>query len=719
MQKKISYTSKPKPKPVAAIDPVLANKIVERLQKALALHKAGQFEPAKEIYEEILKLDPKHFDSIQLLGVIATQTKQWTTAHDLYAQALAINPNSAFVFYNQGIVLKELKNFQGALASYNMAIEFKRDYADAWCNRGIVLKELRHLDVALASYDKAIEFKPDHAEAHYNRGNVLRELKRLNEALKSYDRAIDFKPDYTEAYYNRGNLLKGLKRLDEALASYDKAIEFKRDYAVAYYNRGIVLKELKQYDTSLASFEKVFSLEPSYPFIKGAIIHGMMCINKWDSLLNLFESINNDVLDGKLSASPFGYQGLSNSPMLLGKAARIFSACKFTSQIKSIYKIQNKKIQNKKIKVAYLCGEFRNQATSVLMIDLWESHDKNKFEIIGFDNGWNDGSQIRNRIEQAFDKLIDISAMDDSSAVSLINDESIDILINLNCFFGLQRNTVFAHKPASIQVNYLGFPGTLGIDYMDYIIADKTVIPIHSQDFYSEKVVYLPNSYQANDRLREIATRVFAKEELNLPKDSFVFCCFNNNYKITSNTFDGWVRILKKVEGSVLWLLEDNPTASTNLRKEAQARGLDPSRLVFAKRMDLPGHLARHRVADLFIDTLPYNAHTTASDALWAGLPVLTCMGESFAGRVASSLLNAIELPELITTTQSQFESRAIELATNPEKLKAIKDKLERNRLTTALFDTPRFTKHIEAAYTQMYYRYQSDLPPDHIYIEA
>jgi predicted O-linked N-acetylglucosamine transferase (SPINDLY family) len=255
-------------------------------------------------------------------------------------------------------------------------------------------------------------------------------------------------------------------------------------------------------------------------------------------------------------------------------------------------------------------------------------------------------------------------------------------------------------------------------EYIDYIIADPIIIPTESQQYYSEKIVYLPNSYQVNDRQRSMTDKVFTKDELGLPKDSFVFCCFNNNYKITPNTFDGWVRILKVVKGSVLWLLEDNPIAVLNLRKEAQVRGLDPNRLVFAKRANPPEHLARHRAADLFIDTLPYNAHTTASDALWAGLPVLTCMGESFASRVAASLLNAIELPELITTTQKQYEARAIELATNPEKLKAIKYKLERNRLTTALFDTPRFTKHIEAAYKQMYERYQDDLPLNNIYIE-
>ena len=294
----------------------------------------------------------------------------------------------------------------------------------------------------------------------------------------------------------------------------------------------------------------------------------------------------------------------------------------------------------------------------------------------------------------------------------------IDIAIDLTGFTGLLRTDIFSHRAAPIQVNYLGYPGTIGAEYIDYIIADSIIIPTESQQYYSEKVVYLPNSYQVNDRQRSITDKVFTKDELGLPKDSFVFCCFNNNYKITPNTFDGWVRILKAVKGSVLWLLEDNPIAVLNLRKEAQVRGIDSNRLIFAKKLFPPEHLARCQVADLFLDTLPYNAHTTASDALWAGLPVLTCTGESFASRVAASLLNAIELPELITTTQEQYEATAIELATNPEKFKDIKNKLERNRLTTALFDTPRFTKHIEAAYKQMYERYQDGLPLNNIYIE-
>jgi len=309
--------------------------------------------------------------------------------------------------------------------------------------------------------------------------------------------------------------------------------------------------------------------------------------------------------------------------------------------------------------------------------------------------------------------------MNDIEVVNLIKSENIDILINLNCFFGQQRNTVFSYKPAPIQVNYLGFPGSLGAEYMDYIIADKVVITSSSMNHYSEKIVFLPDSYQANDRNRYVSEKVFLREDLGLPQSGFIFCCFNNNYKITPKIFDGWMRILHSVENSVLWLLEDNLFAPVNLKKQAQSRGISPSRLVFAKRIDTAEHLARQKVADLFLDTLPYNAHTTASDALWSGLPVLTCKGSSFAGRVAASLLLALDVRELITETQEEYEATAIDLAKNPYKLKFIKDKLIINKSTKPLFNTSRFRHHIESAYLQMYERFQNNLPLNHIYIDS
>ena len=371
-----------------------------------------------------------------------------------------------------------------------------------------------------------------------------------------------------------------------------------------------------------------------------------------------------------------------------------------------------------KIRIGYYSADFHNHATSYLMAELFERHDKTKFELIAFSFGPDEKDEMRHRISNAFNQFIDVRFKSDRDIALMSREMGIDIAVDLKGFTENARTDIFSHRAAPIQVNYIGYPGTMAAEYIDYIIADQMIIPTESRKYYYEKVVYLPNSYQVNDRKRIIADKAFTREELGLPKKGFVFCCFNNNFKITPHTFDGWIRILKAVEGSVLWLLEDNTTARINLLKEAKKRGLNPIRLVFAKRMKLPEHLARHCAADLFIDTLPYTAHTTTSDALWAGLPVLTCTGESFASRVAASLLNAIELPELIATTQEQYESIAIELANNPEKLKAIKDKLESNKLTTALFDTPRFTKHIESAYMKMYERYQNDLRPDDIYIK-
>ena len=440
-----------------------------------------------------------------------------------------------------------------------------------------------------------------------------------------------------------------------------------------------------------------------------------MFLCNWENFQTNVESLSIRINEGKKSSPSFPVLALIDSLSLQRKTSEIWIKDKhpINTSLGSIPKY----LRRNKIRIGYYSADFHNHATAYLMAELFELHDKNNFEIIAFSFGFDKKDEMRQRLSKAFDQFLDVRLKSDKDIALMSRDLGVDVAIDLKGFTQDQRVGIFSYRAAPIQVNFIGYPGTMSAEYIDYIIADPTLIPIESQKYYSEKVVYLPYSYQANDRRREIANKAFTKEELGIPKDAFVFCCFNNNYKITPATFDGWVRILKAVEGSVLWLLEDNPTAGINLRKEAQTRGLDPNRLVFAKRMKLSEHLARHSVADLFLDTLPCNAHTTASDALWAGLPVLTCIGESFASRVAANLLNAIELPDLVTISQEQYEVAAIELATNPAKLRAIKIKLARNRLTTALFDTPRFTKHIEAAYKHMYERYQANLPLEHIYI--
>ena len=441
-----------------------------------------------------------------------------------------------------------------------------------------------------------------------------------------------------------------------------------------------------------------------------------MRVCSWSGFERSLENIAHRILANEKATTPLPLLCITDNALLHQKSSEIYIQSNYA--FNSVLGPIQKRSGDQKIRIAYFSADFHNHATGYLMAELFELHDKNQFELVGFSFGPIASDEMRQRIEKSFDQFIEVGNQSDMEIAQLSRDLNIDIAVDLKGFTQDSRTGIFANRAAPIQVNYLGYPGTMGADYMDYIIADKTLIPEGTQQAYSEKIAYLSNSYQVNDRKRFISDRQFTRQELGLPENGFVFCCFNNNFKILPATFAGWMRILKALEGSVLWLFQDNPWAVENLKQEALNHGVDPSRLVFAERMPLSEHLARHRQADLFLDTFPYNAHTTTSDALWTGLPVLTLMGNSFASRVAASLLNAIGLPELISNSQEEYEALAIELASNPQKLIALKQKLASNRLTTPLFDTPQFTKGLEQAYIQMYERYQADLPPDHLVLE-
>jgi predicted O-linked N-acetylglucosamine transferase (SPINDLY family) len=525
------------------------------------------------------------------------------------------------------------------------------------------------------------------------------------------------KPDYAEAYINRGNALKDLKRLDEALASYDKAIALKPDYAEAYINRGSALKDLKRLDEASAAYDKALALKPDLVGTEGARLYTKMHLCDWINFDTECAHLTSSVKSKKANTAPFAFLGISSSADDQLQCAKLWVAEKCPPSQKSIW--QGEHYRHDRIRLAYVSADFRQHPMSYLMAGMFECHDKSRFDVTAISFGPDDNSEMRQRLKTSFERFIDVKTFSDDQIANLVRSSEVDILVDLMGFTADSRTDIFARRAAPIQVNYLGYPGTMGAEYIDYIIADQTVIPDECRKSYSEKIAVLPNTYQASDRKRVISDKSFNRSDVGLPSQGFVFCCFNNKYKITPRVFDCWVRILKQVEGSVLWLLEDNASAANNLKKEAVTRGVSSERLVFAKRMPPPEHLARHKLADLFLDTLPYNAHTTASDALWAGLPVLTCLGATFAGRVAASLLNAIHLPELITTTLETYEQMAIDLATHPEIFAAIKRKLADNRLTTPLFDTKLFTKHIEAAYTAMYERHQAGLAPDHVVIDG
>jgi len=664
-----------------------------------------RFDEASASYDRAIALKPDYAEAFGGRGNALKGLKRYDEALASYDKAIALKPDYAEAFSNRGNALQELGRFDEALASYDAAIALKPGYAEAFSNRGVCLEKLKHFDDALASHDRAIALKPHYAEAFSNRGGSLQNFKRFEEALASYDKAIALRPDYAEAFSNRAGSLQKLKRFDEALANYDKAAALNPDLIEAWIGSGEMLARLKRHEEAARAYARVLEIDPQRPFMKGNLLHQKMSACAWNGVGDLIAEIDRDVSSGKLSAEPFGWQGVAKSPRNLQRCAELFNAEKYPARAGQG---PRRSLSDRgKIRIGYASGEFRDQATSHLIVGVLERHDKSRFEIVGFDNGWNDGSDIRRRIEAAVPEIIDVTRLTDEAAAAAIRDRRIDILVNLNGYFGEGRTGVFAQRPAPIQVNYLGFPGTLGAPYIDYIVADRCVIPPGDEAFYEEKVVYLPDCYQANDDRKTIAARTFSRAECGLPQHGFVFCCFNNSYKITPEVFDCWMGILKVVPGSVLWLIEDSAGAVSNLRREALARAVDPDRLVFAGRMRLADHLARHRLADLFLDTLPYNAHTTASDALWAGLPVLTQMGGTFPGRVAASLLQAIGLAELIAPTQDAYRELAIALASDPQRLAAIKDTLARNRLAKPLFDTQRLTRHVEAAYTTMWDIYQ------------
>jgi len=709
----------------------------------------GQQEAALTHFDRALKLNPNYFEAWINKGNALYELKRYEEALNCYNYAILYKSDFAKVYFNKGNTLNALQRYEEAVKEYDKAIKFQPENLENWIckgdvlvnlkryeealtcydceiinnslsvviciKKGNILFELKRYEEALHFYDRVLNFENDYPEAWSNKANALRELKLFEESLSCYDKALKLKPDFADAWFNKGNLMYELNRYREALENYDQALKIKPNFAEVYSNKGNLLSKIKMHQAAASSFFSASDLGSKFENNIGRAHHQLMMICNWADYKKLTKHIFSEVKQKKRIIEPFALMATSNSNELIKICTEIYVLNNFPS-IK-LFPKKNNKNKSKKIRIGYLSGEFRNQATSHLLTGIWELHDRTKFETYAFDNGYDDNSKYRERIKLAFNKFIDISRLSDLDAAKLIIENEIDVLINLNGFFGLARTGIFAYRAAPIQVNYLGYPGTMGASYIDYIIADPILIPPEFQEFYTEKVVYLPHSYQANDGKREISERKFSRAEVGLPEKGFVFCCFNNNYKILPETFDIWMRLLHAVDQSILWLLEDNPTAAENLRIEAGQRGIDPSRLVFAQRLPSAEHLARHALADLFVDTFPYNAHTTASDALWAGLPLITLQGESFASRVASSLLLAIGLPELITHTLEEYEALAIELAMDPQKLAFIKQKLVNNRLTTPLFDTSQFTKHLENAYQQMYDRYQADLAPEHIYV--
>jgi len=684
-------------------------------EKASALAELGRYDEALSYIENALKINPNYAEALLNKGNVLGKLKRFDDSMLAFKQAVKLNPNMPDLQLGIGNIFRELKRYDGAFAAYDKALALKADLAEAWLGRGNVFTDLKRHDEALVAYDKALALKSDLEGAWFGRGNVFLDLKRYDEACAAYDKALALKSDLEGAWLGRGNVFFDLKRYDEAFAAYDKALALKPDLAEAWLGRGNVFSHLKRYDEAFVAYDKAFAIKPDLVGVEGARLRSKMDSCNWDNFASDCNHLIGSVKSNKTNTLPFVLLEINSSVEDQFNCAELWVQKNYPPAIKPFW--AGELYKHDKIRIGYVSADFRQHPVAYLMAGVFECHNKSRFDVVAISIGPKDNSELRQRLERSFDKFIDASALSVDEIATKIKNAEIDILIDLNGFTQNARTEVFARRPAPIQVNYLGYLGTMGAEYIDYIVADRTVIPETQKHLYMEKIIYLPNSFQPTDRQRHISDKIFMRADCGLPQEGFVFCNFNAHYKITPDVFDIWMRILMRVNGSVLWLVAGNPTTESNLKKEALVRGVNAERLIFAPPVPLPEHQARLRLADLFLDTLPYNAGATASDTLWAGIPLLTCIGDTFVGRMAASVLEAISLPELITTTPEAYERMAVDLATHPEKLAAIRHKLAENRLTTPLFNTRLFTKHIEAAYIAMHERHQAGLAPDHIVI--
>jgi predicted O-linked N-acetylglucosamine transferase (SPINDLY family) len=675
----------------------------------------GRFAEAIESYKKVTEINPLHMAAQFNLGLLYQTISNFNLALECFNKVVLVNSDNADAYNNIGVILMRLGQFDEALNNLENALFLNPDYAEAYFNKALVFDHRQLLEQALVMYDKALSLKFDYFEAYFNKGNLLKKLAKLHDSLACYDILLKLRPNLAEGHFARGNVLYELNKLDEACSAYDNALLFKPNYAEAYHNRGFTLVMSRQFERGIADYEKALSIKPDYEFLLGLYLNAKMMLCDWRSLSEYLQRLENDIALNKKASVPFALLALLERPDLHKLAASVY-ADKQYPEVKSKVSFA-RPATNGKIRIGYYSADFYAHATAFLMAELFEEHDKDKFEIYGFSYGPDLQDAMRERLASAFDNIFNVRDKTDEYVANLSRELGIDIAIDLKGYTQNARTGIFAQKCAPVQVNYLGYPGTMGSSYYDYVIADKIVIPPHSQSDYTEKVVYLPCSYQVNDSKRKISTKIFTRHDQGLPESGFVFCCFNNNYKILPATFDLWMSILKEVEGSVLWLLEDNATAGVNLRKEAEARGVSSDSLVFAKRAQLEDHLARHQLADLFLDTLPYNAHTTASDALWAGVPLLTQTGKSFASRVAASLLTYLDMPELIVNSDAEYLQTAVRLAKNLAQLRKLKVKLAKNKKSSSLFNSKVFARYVESAYFAMQARRAAGLLPDMIEI--
>lgn len=723
----------------------------ENIKSILNLYSAGKNQEAFDKVEALKNNYPNNALLFNISGVCLKALGRLDAAIKNFQISLDIKPDYFEVSYNLGLTFQQIGNFDNAIKSFKVAIKYKPDYAEAHANLAHTLKQVGHLEGAISSYRKTISIRPNYAEAYNNLGNILIDIGQINEAKKCFEEAIKIKPNFAEAFNNLGNIMRDYGQLDNAyksylsaskikpnfaevhnnlgiiyselgehllaIESYSNAIDKKKNFGEAYANLGGAQKRLRRLNEATESYQNAIEINPNIPYILGDLINTKMNLCLWEGYAQDFEKILIKINKNEKAIRPFPSLALISDPKVQKRIAENFSKSRFHKSIDvSIPKKTNKE---NKIRVGYFSPDFRSHAVASLISELFEEHDRHKFEIHAFYFGPNTNDDMNLIIKSAVDYYHDVRSLGHKDVALLARKVKLDIAVDLCGYTQDCRPEIFAERAAPTQINYLGYPGTMGVDFMDYIIADKTIIPKKNQEHFSEKIIYMPNSYQVNVSSKDLTEIQFTRQEFGLPQEGFVFCCFNNSYKITPSVFKSWMKILQGVNGSVLWVFESNKNSVKNLKDAAVKHGVSKDRLIFASHMSVEKHLNRIRLADLFLDTLPYNAHTMGSDTLRMGIPLLTCMGETLASRVAASLLFSLNLPEMVTITLEEYVSVAIKLATNQQEILKIKHKLSRNVLSSSLYNTRKFSKDLENAYLQIYENVKKKKKPCHIYVES
>jgi protein O-GlcNAc transferase len=697
---------------LATGDPNSAEKVLEQGVKAfpdlvesrnllgVALTRQGRNEEALGVFASAIERHPRHAGTLNNIGNTLSEMNRHSEAVPYLERAAEIEPGSPHAHYNLGNAYRALGRHDEAIERISRSLRISPNDFDAHNALGAVYRDQGRYEQAIGSLQKALAINPDFSDAHHNLALALDYLNCSEEAVRSFEKALAISPN-PGTYVGLGNIYQKQHRLEEAVSCYRQAISLQPGLASAHLNLGLALQDMKRLEEAVACFEKTLAVKPDHATAVSALAWARAISCDWGGRGERVDAVRKLVREGPSIVDPFAFLAMSQEPDEQKLCAERYLA---DALPKKLPKLQHsKEVRHGKIRVAYLSADFRDHPVSHCVSELFRLHDRAKFELFGVSFGADDGSEMSARLRATFDQFLDVRGMSDSGTAGTIRDLGIDIAVDLMGYTKGCRPRILAHRPAPIQVSYLGYPGTTGADFIDYMLADRFVIPEGDRRHYSEHVVYLPESYMANHSRRVLAEPVTGREAFDLPQTAFVFCCFNNGYKITPEVFDAWMRLLQKIEGSVLWLSFDNSAAEANLRREAADRGVDRGRLVFARRLrNIEEHYARYRLADLFLDTA-YNGHVTVSDALWAGLPVLTCTGRSFAGRVAGGMLNVLGLPELVTADLAEYEALALSLAADPQRLGELRERLGRARKTAALFDADRFRRHIEAAYTTMW----------------